>query len=251
MALAVTAQKFFSDEPDFEYVCPQCNVGFLVPDKTTFQKIEPTYSKSAHGADEWDPDWITYRFTMTCVCNKKECGEVAFVSGSGSVDQRYGYDGHPEYYDHFVIKSFFPAPRLCYIPPETPSEVETLMDKSFVLYWSDVSAAANALRASLEALLDELKVPEQEKNKYGNTVRMTLHRRLEVWAATEKDNAELCLALKEVGNLGSHGDTVRSKHYFGSLEIYSHVLKELFENNAKKMKDLAQSIRDEIKGKKA
>jgi hypothetical protein len=80
---------------------------------------------------------------------------------------------------------------------------------------------------------------------------MTLHRRLEVWAATENDNAELCLALKEVGNLGSHGDTVKSKHYFGSLEIYSHVLKELFENNSKRMKGLAQSIRDEIKAKKA
>lgn len=250
MALAVSALKSFSDTPDFEYICPNCNVGFLVPDKTTFQSIEPTYSKSAHGADEWDPDWIEYRFTVTCVCTKTECGEVAFVSGSGRVDQRYGFDGQPEYYDHFLIKSFFPAPRLCYIPQETPSEVEALMKKSFALFWIDVSAASNALRASLEALLDELKVPEQELNKYGKTVRMTLHRRLEVWAATEKEFAELCLALKEVGNLGSHGDNVKSKHYFGSLEIYSHVLKELFENNAKKMKELAQSIRDEIKAKK-
>jgi Domain of unknown function (DUF4145) len=251
MAPAVIAPKFFSDEPDFEYLCPQCKVGFLIPDKTSFQKIEPPHSKSLQALDEWDPDWITYRFTMSCVCNKKECGEVAFVSGSGIVDQRYGHDGRPEYYDCFAIKSFFPAPRLCYIPQETPSEVEKLMDKSFALYWSDVSAAANALRASLEALLGELKVPEQEKNKYGNTVRMTLHRRLEVWAATEKDNAELCLALKEVGNLGSHGYLVQPEHYFGSLEIYSHVLKELFENNAKKMKDLAKSIRDEIKSNKA
>ena len=163
--------------------------------------MEPAYSKSAHKADEWEPDWITYRFTVTCVCTKKECGEVAFVSGSGSVDQRYGYDGSPEYYDHFAIKSFFPTPRLSYIPPETPNEVEALMDKSFALYWLDVGAAANALRASLEALLNELKVLSHEKNKSGNTIRMTLHRRLEVWATTEKDYAELCLALKEVGNL--------------------------------------------------
>jgi hypothetical protein len=57
------------------------------------------------------------------------------------------------------------------------------------------------------------------------------------------------MALKEVGNLGSHGDSVQSKHYLGSLEIYSHVLKELFENNAAKMKELAQSIREEIKAR--
>jgi hypothetical protein len=250
MPLAVVAPKHFSESPDFEYACPTCNVGFLVPDKSTFQKIEPPYSKLAHQVDEWDPDWITYRFTLKCVCNKNECGEVAYVSGSGSVNQRYGYDGQPEYYEQFSIHSFYPAPKLCYIPSDTPSDVKSLLKKSFVLYWTDVSAASNALRASLEALLDELKVPEQEVTKAGKTVPMTLHRRLDVWSATHKDFAELCFALKEVGNLGSHGDTVESKHYFGSLEIYSHVLKKLYENDAKKIKVLAQSIRDEIKAKK-
>lgn len=250
MPLAVIAPKVFSDAPNFEYICPNCNVGFLVPDNSTFEKIEPRYSEAAHGADEWSPDWVAYRFTVKCVCNKNDCGEVAFVSGSGSLDQRYGYNGQPEYYERFAIHSFYPAPILCYIPSETPYDVAALLKKSFKLYWVDIPAASNALRASLEGLLDELKVPNQEVGKSGKMNRMTLHRRLEVWAATEKDFAELCLALKEVGNLGSHGDPVRSKHYFGSLEIYSHVLKELFENNAKKMKELAKSIQDEIKNKK-
>ncbi|MEX3007307.1 DUF4145 domain-containing protein [Hoeflea sp. TYP-13] len=250
MPLAITAPKNFSDYPDFEYPCPECNIGFLVPDRSTFKKIEPPYSESAHGHEAWDPGWITFRFTVTCVCNKKDCGEVAFVSGKGGVDQRYGYDRHPEYYEHFTIQSFFPSPRLCYIPPETPSEVENLLERSFALYWVEASAAANSLRASLEALLDELNVPTHERNKRGETVRMSLHRRLDVWADTNKDHADLCYALKEVGNLGSHGDVVKPKHYFGSLEIYSYVLKELFENNAQKMKELAKNIQDDIKTKK-
>lgn len=251
MALAITASKYFSDAPDFEYPCPECNVGFLVPDQSTFNKIEPPYSTAAHGHEAWDPDWITLHFTVTCVCNKKDCGEVAFVSGKGSVDQRYGCDGRPEYYEHFTIKSFFPSPRLCYIPPETPDEVQRQLDKSFALYWVEVSAAANALRASLEALLDELNVPTHEQSKKGDTVRMSLHRRLDAWSDTNKDHAELCHALKEVGNVGSHGETVKAKHYSSSLEIYSYVLKELFENDAQKMKELAKSIRDDIKEKKA
>jgi Domain of unknown function (DUF4145) len=251
MALTVSAPKSFSDAPNFEYLCPQCGVGFLVPDQETFKATEPTYSRDAHGHEAFDPDWITYRFTVKCICTKPDCGEVAFVSGTGSVDERYTDDGgQVEYYDHFSIKSFFPSPRLCHVPSDTPATVEELLGKSFSLYWVDTGAAASALRASLEALLDELKIPSHEKNNKGDTVRMSLHRRLEVWSATDNDHAELCLALKEVGNLGSHGEAVNPKHYFGSLEIFSHVLKELFENNAKKMKELAKSIRDDLKAKK-
>lgn len=251
MAPAVSAPKFFSDAPDFEYLCPQCGVGFLVPNQETFKSAEPAYSRSGRSHDAWDPDWITYRFTVTCVCTKKDCGEIAFVSGTGSVDQRYGDDGQPEYYDLFSIESFFPAPRLCHIPPEAPVQVQKFLKKSFSLYWVDTAAAANALRASLEALLDEIKIPSHKKNAKGETVYIALHNRLEAWLASDKDHAELCFALKEIGNLGSHGDSVKTEHYFGSLEIYSHVLKDLFEDNASKMKDLAQSIRDEIKAKKS
>lgn len=251
MALTVPVPKFFSDAPNFKYLCPKCATGFLVPDQDTFKATEPAYSKNDHTHEMFDPEWITYRFTVKCICTKPDCGEIAFVSGSGSVDQRYADDGGEiEYYDHFSIESFFPSPRLCHIPSDTPTTVGKLLEKSFSLYWVDTGAAANALRASLEALLDQLKIPSHEKNDKGDTLRMNLHRRLEAWSATNKDHAELCHALKEVGNLGSHGEVVSPKYYFGSLEIYSHVLKELFENNAKKMKELAKSISDEIKAKK-
>jgi Domain of unknown function (DUF4145) len=251
MSFHIPAPKTFSDEPSFEYLCPQCGIGFLVPDRESFKSTEPAYSKDAHAHEAFDPDWITYRFTVKCICTKPDCGEVAFVSGSGSVDQRYTDDeGQVEYYEHFTIRSFYPSPHLCHIPTDTPADVKKLLVKSFLLYWVDIGAAANALRASLEALLHELKIPAHEKNKSGVTVRISLHRRLEAWSATDTNHAELCFALKEVGNLGSHGDAVKSAHYFGSLEIYSYVLKELFENNAKKMKELALSIRNEITTKK-
>ena len=57
----------------------------------------------------------------------------------------------------------------------------------------------------------------------------------------------MCQALKEVGNLGSHGESVDDSHYFGILNIYSHVLFQLYENNAAEMKKLAADIRASIK----
>jgi len=190
------------------------------------------------------------RFSFLSKCDRASCEEIAFVSGVGTVDQRYDENFETEYYDSFEIRSFSPAPKIINVPNGTPPEVEKLLKKSFVLFWVDISAASNALRASLEALLNELGIPKDQKIK-GKTKKLSLHARIENWAKKEKDNAELCFALKEVGNLGSHGEKVLEKHYLGSLEIFSHILVQLFENHAEKMKALAKKIADEIKDAKA
>lgn len=249
-SLAEKFAKSFVGAPKQKFVCPTCGQGLLVPDKSTFFEIEPAFSKRAHGHEAWDPDWITRRFTFRSICNDEECAEVAFVSGRSGVEQGYGYHGEMEYFDYYLIETFFPAPHLIPIPEKAPYEVEKLLKKCFVLYWVDTSAAANAMRASLEALMDEMKVPTSKKTKAGKVVPIYLHERIQLWSETYKEYADLCIALKEVGNLGSHGETVREKHFFGALEIYSHVLQQLFENNAAKMKELAEKIRSEIKGKK-
>jgi len=249
MASPVNAvSRYFSDRPDAEYACPTCKKGLLTPRQETFTKIEPSYSEAEHHREDWEPDWIRYRFTFTCVCSRKECGETAYVSGSGSVDRRYVEDDESEWYDYFRIRAFYPAPVLCSIPDKVSEKVASLLENSFSLYWVDVSAAANALRASLENLLDELQIPRTEKKAKGTTFRISLHRRLELWSKKQEEYAELCFALKEVGNLGSHGESVHDKHYFAALEIYGHVLAQLYENDAERMKELAKKIRSELKG---
>ena len=241
--------KYFGEKPTRRYPCPACREGQLIAEPESFFEIEPAHSKLAHGHEAWDPDWIERRFSYRCVCNNEACSEVAFVSGRGGVDQAYDFEGGAEYYDFYSIQSFFPAPEIIQIPDAAPREVAEQLKRSFSLYWADVSAAANAMRSSLEALLDELKIPSTLKKDNGKIVPINLHRRIELWAETHEEYAELCIALKEVGNFGSHGEKVREKHYFGALEIYSHVLTQMFENDAASMKELAAKIRAEIKGK--
>ena len=134
------------------------------------------------------------------------------------------------------------------LPKGLPRTIEAHLSKSFALFWVDTSAAANAMRTSLEALLDELNVPSSRKNAKGKTVSVSLSARLDMWSAQEKDYADLCHALRQVGNLGSHDGKVRDEHYFDALEIYAHVLSELFENNSKMIKELAKKLKSEIKG---
>ena len=242
--------KHFADKPSSKYVCPTCKKGSLVPENDSFSFIEPPFSRSMHRHDDWDPHITEYRFRFTCVCDRDSCGEIAYVSGSGGVDQRYGVDEDAEYYDEFQIMAFYPAPYLMSIPTDAPKKVRLLLERSFALYWIDVSAAANALRSSLEALLDTLNVPDTQKNDSGETIDLNLHRRIEIWSQKQSEFAELCFALKEVGNVGSHNENVREQHYYGALEIYSHVLFQLFDNNAEKMNKLAKKIRAELKGRK-
>lgn len=243
--------RFFNGNPSQKYPCPTCEEGRLIPDIDSFREVEPTFSTRAHDHEAWDPDWIERRFSYRCICDNENCAEVAFVSGRGGVDQAYDFEGGAEYYDFRSIQSFFPAPSIVPIPEAVPREVAVLLKKSFALYWVDVSAAANAMRASLEALMDQLKIPRTQKTKKGKIAPLSLHGRLAHWSETQKEYAELCFALKEVGNLGSHGETVREKHYFGALEIYAHVLSQLFENDAARMKELAEKIRSDIKGRPA
>lgn len=208
--------RHFAEKPRQKYKCPNCKSGSLVPDQSSFNTTQPNYSKFAHSHEDWYPDWIEYRFTFTCVCDKKSCGEIAYVAGSGTVGRRYDEKYQDEYYDNYRIQSFFPAPNLIHVPKDTPTDINSFLEKSFALYWVDVSAAANALRASLEALLDELQIPSTQKTSTGKMRRLNLHNRLEIWSKKQSEFAELCFALKEVGNLGSHGEDVREKHYFGA-----------------------------------
>ncbi len=236
----------FADNPSQKYTCPTCKQGSLVPDDASFKELEPPHSKSEHNHEDWDPDWITYRFSFSCICDNKNCGEIAYVAGSGAVEERYSEKHQVERYTNYHIQSFFPAPSLIHIPKEASKEVTSLLEKSFALYWVDVSAAANALRASLEALLDQLKIPRSKKNTKEKVVRLNLHKRLEIWSTKQSDFAELCLVLKEVGNLGSHGEDVQENHYLGVLEIYAHVLAQLYEDDAARIKKLAEKIKSEI-----
>lgn len=235
-------RKRFSDKPDESYLCGRCKKGHLVPVADSFELVEPAFSKDAHGHEAWDPDWIEYRFSFRCECSFKPCSDVAFVSGSGFVDQRYNWNGEPEYYNGFKICSFFPAPYLFAIPDVLPEQVLEALERSFALYWVDTSAAANALRASLEFVLDELRIPRSQKRRDGSDYRLVLQQRIEAAEKQKPDMKELFLALKDVGNLGSHGGDVTDGDYSDAVEIFAHVLTSLFQNDAQRIKELAQKL---------
>lgn len=240
-------KKRFSDRPVEAYLCGRCKKGHLTPEPDSFAAEEPGFSANARDGDFWEPDWLEYRFTFRCRCSNSKCGEISFVAGSGVLDQRYDYDGQPEYFDSFKIHSFFPAPYLAEVPRELPDKVLKSLERSFLLYWADTSAAANALRASLEFVLDELKVPRTQKRDDGSEHRLNLHQRIDAAEKQKPELKDLFLALKDVGNLGSHGGDVADGDYSDAVEIFAHILTSLFQDDAKRIKELAQKLSAKMK----
>jgi hypothetical protein len=120
--------------------------------------------------------------------------------------------------DNLVPKGIYPAPPIIVVPTATPRAVVTELDAAFALFWVDLSSCANKIRVSLERLLDSLGLPEFP----------TLAKRIESIQGTDKLQSEVFHALREVGNVGSHGSGVRREVVLTAFEIYEHQLDILF-----------------------
>jgi hypothetical protein len=208
--------------------CPSCDKGRLLPDKDGLQIAETQFSKNAGKHPDWEPDWDVERFSLRLTCDNEACGEIAHVTGDTTVAEYFDED-----LENWALvsllrpKSFFPAPPIIEVPKEVPAEVSAEIDKSFALFWVDLSAAANRLRVSVELLLDNFKVPRNGIDKNGKPTRLDLNARIALFEKTDPEHAPTLSALRMIGNLGSHGDEVNREALLDSYEIYEYALAEL------------------------
>lgn len=236
---------FTSDGP-VRWMCPTCNNSVLKIKKGTFQSVETKLSKEAHGHDAWDPEWIEYVFSCILVCANPACGDVVACSGSGSVDFEVEYDDrgypHQAFADYYVPKQFSPHLKMFLCPSGTPENVSKEIAISFSLFFSDASSSANHIRIALEELLTHLKIKRSELKGKRRTF-LTLHRRIELLPAKYKHLQDLFLAIKWLGNAGSHGEKkVSMDDVLDAYEIMVEILDELFAKKAKAVKRLAKKI---------
>lgn len=228
-----------------QFPCPTCDAGRLGLVEETTHIVEPAYSKDAHSHEEWEPDWITERFSMHLKCSDKGCGEVVVVAGDTTVLEFY--EEGPEGYDVSYMtavkpKIMFPAPPIIDVPENAPDTVTGPLDAAFGLYWTDRAAAAARIRTSLERLLDDKLVPTEAINKDGQTHLLDLNGRIQVFEKTNPDEAETFHALRMVGNIGAHGQDLKSQTLLDVLEIYEDALEKLYSDKQAKLKAIKDKI---------
>jgi hypothetical protein len=120
--------------------------------------------------------------------------------------------------------------------------VSTPLNESFKLFFSSPSAASNNVRIAIEELLTELKVKRFNVSK-GRRLFINLHQRIESLPAKYAQFKDMILAIKWLGNAGSHGHSeVTIDDAMDAYELTEHILKEIYEPKAKKLKALAKKV---------
>lgn len=237
--------------PDWE--CPNCSKGLLRIKKGTFFSEELSESKKAHAHEAWDPDWISSTYSCLLECTNNNCKEAVANSGMGFVDWDIieDHDGNPDqvYGDYFRPLFFYPHLKILSLPGETPLDVSEALNESFKLFFCNPASASNHVRAAVESLLTELKVKRYEKRN-GKRHVINLHRRISLLPAKHSDLKDLLYAVKWLGNAGSHtGGKLTIDDVMDAYEIIEHILCEIYDNNALKVKALAKKV-NKAKGPK-
>ena len=224
--------------------CPACGNGILMVKEGTFFSNETNLSAGAHSHEAWDPDWIEYLFSCLLVCST--CADTVSCSGTGGVTEYYfdNVDGQPDrdYQSVYFPKFFVPYLNIFDTPDETPVLVDEELGKSFSLLFCDASSAANHVRVSLEHLLTHLKVPRY-RTKNGNRTFLSLHNRIELLPSKYEDIKELFIAVKWLGNAGSHSKhDVTRDDVLDSYELMDELLSGVFSKKRKRAASLAKKI---------
>lgn len=140
---------------------------------------------------------------------------------------------HPLYVEPSV--EFFQAPDEC------PESVTNEVRRAFSLFWCDQGSCANRIRSSVELLMNHFRIPKRIMIK-GKFRWRTLHNRVELFKAKNPDIGSHLLALKWIGNTGSHVGAVTADDLFDGFEILNYALDELFLKRSESVKKLTKQI---------
>jgi hypothetical protein len=222
--------------------CPTCEKGTLslVPKSLVFQ--ETVTSKREHGHEAWDPDWISYHFTAWAECGHSQCKEQFAICGIGGVEQAFNPEEGYEWEKYFIPRSCRPMPHIFVVPEKCPDDVTNELRRSFELFWSHPSACAGRIRVALELLMTHFGIPKKKKDGAGKFRELSLHKRIDIFALQEPTVGPHLLALKWLGNSGSHDSGVSTSEVLDAFEILEHTLVEMIERRSKRVSELAKKL---------
>jgi len=227
--------------------CPRCNTGILHEAVNGRAVAEPHYSKEIHKEEWWEPEHINNRFCLRMVCSNPNCGEIVFVIGESDLVSYHDDKGDEQWDDRFQPHAAYPSIPVFRIVDDWPESVQRELTLAFANIWNDAAASANRLRTAVECLLDHIKVKKitiSSKLTPPKRVKLSLHDRIISFRSKNGEAADVLLAIKWLGNAGSHADLrgISREAVLDGMELMEHVLHLLFDSKAKNVSKLVKSI---------
>lgn len=229
-----------------DYPCPLCNSNLKLLRELN-EEITPA------GKDDLEnryPYGIDYKFSGLLKCIKPSCGHIISMVGSIEADiKNQLYDDEnifvgEEIFSNYIPKFFHPNLRMFSLNPKLSDEVKEQLNLSFANYFHDLSSSANRLRTAVEILLDDIKAPKyhitkKKKRHYFNS----LHSRIKNFKKKNKTVSKLLLAIKFIGNEGSHnGGGITLEDILDGYEIIELVIKLVYGDGSQEIHNIAEEI---------
>lgn len=223
------------------WLCPVCGAGTLIFVDKSYRSEPDSNTRRGWGHESWDPSCDSGYFSCLLRCANAKCEEPVLVAGRYKTDevpdQQYGSLAKQIQYPVSLI----PPPSIISIPDCCPSAIADIIKISFSLYWMDPGAAANKLRLAIERYLDYKKIRKTGRNRKD---WLTTHHRiidLGKYSDKNKDKSDILLAIKWIGNTGSHNELSR-KDVLDAYEMLEHVLALEFSPKNSQIQALAKKI---------
>lgn len=227
--------------------CPSCGGGSLIFMETESDVKEQAWVRTAYNDPDFFTEWTRFNFSTLLTCSNSECGEA--VAALGEAEYRESYDRDIDGASYPVLMRyyrplFFHPPLKLFVPPhETPDELQEALDASFALFFADPASSANHVRNCTEQVLNILRIKRYTRTRNSRLVRLSLHRRIELIPDKHRDSKHLLLALKWLGNSGSHASSpITQDDVLDAYEILEHLIIELFSTQKKRVSKLAKKI---------
>jgi hypothetical protein len=226
--------------------CPSCHSAGLAIVKDSLKEAETGASRAAHSEEYWTPEHEVSRFSALMRC--RNCRECVAVGGTSGVEEdRYiNQEGEEDgnYVSTYRPLYFHPAPPIFVVGRQCPAVVKHHLSRAFLLIWSDNQACANALRSGVEALLDTQKMPKFVINSRRKRVSISTHSRVEKLKTKNPEAAGYLMAIKWLGNAGSHETTKAPKRdeLLDGFELFEEAIELLFMRKPERLLKLAKEI---------
>jgi len=215
--------------------CPTCKHGYLIPTDKGLMESESRVSKR-NEKDYPGCPVSDYVFSQHFECD--QCGEAAAAVGFVS---RNNYSETEEDVRYAKYSAFIPAPPIISIPGSCDSTVKHLIIQSFGLFWMDESACANKIRIAIEVLMDSLRIKKTHIVKKKRE-KLSLHNRILEYKKQNAEVANHLLAIKWIGNAGSHLNTLSEEQILDAFSLLEYALELIFNDRKRQFDKMSNQI---------
>ncbi len=217
------------------WTCPICNLGIIKGDKNTLKIEQSQATLKARRSLNYNKlnETAEFRFAGFLICDNSLCREKIAIAGKGelystAIDKPVNIQFKGERYSVYIPKYFEPALNIFVISESCPSDISIQIKKSFSHFFNDLNACANAIRTSLELIMNEQRIPKT--NKKGKLIE--LGQRIVLFNDINPNIQPFIEAVKWIGNAGSHIEVVDRIDILDGYELLKYVIEELYERKS-------------------